>query len=336
MDSRIGRHNGSRRPGAGGRCPADRPAARCRGWRRPIRPAAAPAAWPAPGRSADRPDTGRRPPGESGGPVRATRLARPLPSSAAWSPSSGMPAVGPPCRRWPIPPASLPPRRPSEGNAPAVRSAGRLRPRARRWQRRFFPPGPSGGGHAWVRIIGRDRAEIDNCAFPLDKPGKSRWVRVTSPVILVSIIVCQSSRLACCAGAVPSQAGIVDQDVDPSKQSGSADKAASIAAASRTSKTRCDNPFRTKLFHERAQPVGTATCGNNLPTSLSEAHCHGLAESRSCAGDHDCLGHHCSFFIFPLSLTPHHLQGGRDTMCLRMGQARRDAGRPAAGARWGR
>ena len=71
--------NGLRRPGAAGRCRADRPTARCCGWRRPIRPAAAPAASPAPGRSADRPDTGRRPPGGSGGPVRATRWARLLP-----------------------------------------------------------------------------------------------------------------------------------------------------------------------------------------------------------------------------------------------------------------
>ncbi len=64
-------HNGWRRPSAGGRCPADRPTARCIGWRRPARPAAAPAASPDLCRSGDRPDSGRRPPAGSGERARA-------------------------------------------------------------------------------------------------------------------------------------------------------------------------------------------------------------------------------------------------------------------------
>src|SRR4249919_1630724 len=67
--------------------------------------------------------------------------------------------------------------------------------------------------------------------------GSSACVSVTRAVMLVSIIVRQSSRLACCAGAVPwARPALLTSRSMLRKPSGSASSAACIASPSRTSK----------------------------------------------------------------------------------------------------
>ena len=122
--------------------------------------------------------------------------------------------------------------------------------------------------------------------------GSSAWVSVTSAVMLVSIIVRQSSRLARCAGSVPwARPALLTSRSMSRKPSGSASSAACIAACVADVERGGVHLVGAELVDQRLQAFGAAAGGDHAPAGGDETLRGGGAEAGGGAGDECGLGH---------------------------------------------